>query len=220
MSDRREAGAGKTVRSAVAVAVAVVTLVGAGRAGAQQVPYDAGKTLIFLGTALADAQGNVVVNLSLPEQTTEGYEVIAAGIAAQPTDVDVPYSVLATIGAPLEGAQELAAVLPGGSPGLADGEIAAAVLPTAVERSISASAAGFRPQSVVRFSVRFAAAGTDVLGNEVRRNGVGSGALPSTGADIASSVMTSVVAIVVGSGLVAAAVGHRRRLRSGPSSTS
>jgi LPXTG-motif cell wall-anchored protein len=191
-------------------AVGLAMVVGTPVAGADTVPYDATKTSIDLGTTTASATGEVVVDLTLPDDVTEPYDIIMAGIAAIPTDVDEPYSVIATVGDSLGGdVPELGLE----AVGMAPGENAGVLLPAAVsDPTISASASGFRANTEVRVSVRYDLPSTAPVETTTTTVAAGGEDLPRTGSDSRSMATVGIVAVGVGAGLVAVAYARRRRL--------
>lgn len=179
---------------------------------ADTVPYDPAQTLIPLGSATADDTGFVLVDLTLPDEVTEPYEVILAGLAAEPPNEDVPYSVIADVSDAVGGDTQVVS-LGAEAAGWSEGEMAGALLPAVVgDPTISASASGFRPNSEVQVSVRFFPAAPP--GEEPPAEQTGGTALPTTGSDIASTVVIGFLAVVVGAALVALALGRRRRHQS------
>ncbi len=157
-----------------------------------EVGYDPSKVLVFLATVTADPQGVATADLVLPAETAPGYEIPAEGVG--PTDEF--RGVLATVS---DDDEEAMGARLETSAGAVRIRLASAVVPAqAVDRSITATATGFKPMSSVDFFVRYPRDGTNA----------GIGDLGRTGSDVAGLVGIGAAMVVLGAG---ALWGRRQR---------
>ncbi len=168
----------RKITAGVAVA-AIGSILGATAAHAQ-VGYDPTKKLVPLVTVTADANGDASADVTLPEDTTPGYEVIASGV----DPAGQPRSVIANVSS---GSGAL------GSP--SDAPIVLIAFQQTVNRSVHVSASGFKPASKVGFSVRYSV--TAVEGETITAGG----SLPLTGSNIGLLIAVGVATLLVGGAL-------------------
>ncbi len=192
-------------RPLVAVVVAGLLVLAGASASAQEVDevgYDPSKVLVFLASVTAGPDGVAVADLVLPTQTTPGYEIPAEGVG--PTDEF--RGVLAIVTDDTDDGTEgaMSAELETAS-GTLEIRLASATLPTQeVDRTITATATGFKPMSTVDFFVRYARAG-GAAGEDA---GDGAGGLARTGSDVGLLVGIGGAMVVLGAG---ALWGRRQR---------
>jgi LPXTG-motif cell wall-anchored protein len=155
-----------------------------------QVGYDPTKTVVVLGTAIADANGVASGTFPLPPGTTPGYEVIATGV--DPSNQKL--SEFATVdgaGTALGTPQSLE--LASGTQHIA----LAAYTQVGVVSPIHVTAAGFAAGSTVTFSVRYTPASASSTGPSTT-----GGPLPLTGSEVGLLVAIAGAVLLVGTGFV------------------
>jgi LPXTG-motif cell wall-anchored protein len=196
-------------RRATTFVLAIAALVvGSAHASSAEVPYDPTRTLVQLGTFPVDGAGNVDVDVTLPEGTTPGFEVIVTGKGPD----DQPRSVLGTVSDQTAAQNASAPMVLETAAGPVEVVLASAAAPRqAVDRTVRVQATGFKPNSEVQLSVRFTAAVPAV--GATSSGGSNSSALPFTGSDIGSALAVAGAAVLIGSTLVTGA----RRRRAGAS---
>lgn len=175
---------------------ACLMMAGSVPASAQEVDevgYDPSKVLVFLASVTAGPDGTAVADLLLPEETAPGYEVTAEGVG--PTDEF--RGVLATVTDAEDDEGAMGAELETAA-GTLSIRLASANVPAqaVADRSITATAEGFKPMSTVDFAVRYPRVDA-------------AGALGQTGSDVGGLVGMGAAMVVLGAG---ALWGRRQRI--------